>query len=87
MDAALPDRAAQPDAAASDQDECTRIWAAVHALAELDRTVLMLRVDQDLSYEEIAAITGLSVGAAKVRMFRARAKLAGTLNQPKPESQ
>ena len=87
LDEALPDRAAQPDAAASDQDECTRIWAAVHALAELDRTVLMLRVDQDLSYEEIAAITGLSVGAAKVRMFRARAKLAGTLNQPKPESQ
>ena len=91
LDETMVDMAAQPDVAAGNEDECTRIWSAVHALAEMDRTVLMLRAEQDLSYDEIAAITGLSVGAAKVRMFRARAKLAGILeqptHQPKPESQ
>jgi len=90
LDETMPDQAAPPDVAAGDQDECACIWAAVQALPELDRTVLMLRVDQDLAYEEIAAITGLSAGAAKVRLFRARAKLAGILeppnNQPNPEN-
>ena len=86
LDETMPDLATQPDVAAGNEDESARIWAAVHALAEMDRTVLMLRVEQDLSYEDIAAITGLSVGAAKVRMFRARAKLAEILNQPCPET-
>jgi RNA polymerase sigma-70 factor, ECF subfamily len=53
--------------------------AAVHALPEMDRTVLLLRAEEDLSYEDIAAMTGLSVTAAKVKVFRARAKLAALL--------
>ncbi len=76
----LPDATAPPDEAVERQEEYARIWAAVQALEEIDRTVLMLRAEQDLSYEEIAAVTGLSVGAAKVRVFRARAKLAESVN-------
>jgi DNA-directed RNA polymerase specialized sigma24 family protein len=48
-------------------------------LPEIDRTVLLLRAEQELSYEDIAAATGLSVAAAKVKVFRARAKLAALL--------
>ena len=80
LDEAMPDQAAQPDEAAVNQDEFQRTLEAVHALPEIDRTVLLLRAEQELSYEDIEAVTGLSVAAAKVRVFRARAKLAALFN-------
>ena len=83
LDETMPGRTAQPDEAAVNQDEYRRTMEAVHALPEVDRTVLLLRAEQALSYEDIAAVTGLSVGAAKVKVFRARAKLA-VLLQPNP---
>ena len=87
LDETMPDRAAQPDEAAAGQDEFRRTWKAVHALPEIDRTVLLRRAEQEMSYEDIAATTGLSVAAAKVKVFRARAKLAAILNpQPKETS-
>ena len=80
LDESLPGQAVQPDEAAVNQDEFRRTLEAVHALAEIDRTVLLLRAEQELSYEDIAAVTGLSVAAAKVKVFRARAKLAALLH-------
>jgi len=77
----MPDRAAQPDEAAVNRDEFGRTSAAVHALPELDRAVLLLRAEQDLSYEDIATATGLSAAAAKLKVFRARAKLAALLHR------
>jgi RNA polymerase sigma-70 factor (ECF subfamily) len=47
-------------------------------IAELEpdfREVLVLRDVEDLSYEEIAEITGLADGTVKSRIFRARALL------------
>ena len=79
LDDTWPDPAASPDIAAANQDEFCRTLAAVQALPEMDRTVLLLRAEEELSYEDIATVTGLSVVAAKVRMFRARAKLAALL--------
>jgi RNA polymerase sigma-70 factor (ECF subfamily) len=79
LDDTMLDPAAQPDEAAVNQDEYQRASAAVQALPEIDRTVLLLRAEQELSYEDIAAVTGLSVAAAKVKVFRARAKLAALL--------
>jgi RNA polymerase sigma-70 factor, ECF subfamily len=83
LDEAMPGQTAQPDEAAVNQEEFRRTLEAVHALSEIDRTVLLLRAEQELSYQDIAAVTGLSVAAAKVRVFRARAKLAEILD-PKP---
>jgi RNA polymerase sigma-70 factor (ECF subfamily) len=79
LDEAMPDPATRPDEAAVNRDEFERTLAAVHALPEMDRTVLLLRAEEDLSYQDIAAVTGLSVTAAKVRVFRARAKLSALL--------
>jgi RNA polymerase sigma-70 factor, ECF subfamily len=84
LDETMPDPATQPDEAAVNREEFQRTLAAVHTLPEMDRTVLLLRAEEDLSYEDIAAMTGLSVTAAKVKVFRARAKLTALL-QPKPE--
>ena len=79
LDEGMPDAAATPDEAAEKQDEFRRTLAAVQALPEIDRPVLLMRAEEELSYEDIAAATGLSVTAAKVRVFRARAKLATLL--------
>jgi RNA polymerase sigma-70 factor (ECF subfamily) len=80
LDEALPDPAVQPDQAAVNQDEFRRTLEAVRTLPELERTVLLLRAEEELSYEDIAAATGLSAAAARVKVFRARAKLAALLN-------
>jgi RNA polymerase sigma-70 factor (ECF subfamily) len=76
---AMPDTAAAPDQLAISQEDLKRTLAAVQSLPEPDRTVLLLRAEEDMSYEEIATATGLSAAAAKVRAFRARAKLAALL--------
>ncbi len=50
------------------------------AIAQMDpdfRAVLVLRDVEDLSYEEIAAITGLPDGTVKSRIHRGRAQLRG----------
>ncbi|MBU0754521.1 MAG: sigma-70 region 4 domain-containing protein, partial [Planctomycetes bacterium] len=51
----------------------------LHDLPEGERTALLLRVDHDLPYDEIAGALGTSVAAAKVRVHRARLHLASKL--------
>lgn len=80
LDEMLPDMAPSPDEAAAGQEDFRRTSEAFQTLPEIDRTVLLLRAEQELSYAEIATVTGLSVTAAKVKVFRARAKLATLLN-------
>jgi RNA polymerase sigma-70 factor (ECF subfamily) len=87
LDDSMPDRMAQPDEAAANQDEFQQILDAVRTLPAIDQTVLMLRAEQDLSYNDIATATGLSVVAAKVKVFRARAKLAALLHSNPGEKQ
>lgn len=43
--------------------------------------VLVLRFQQDSSYEEIAEITGLALGTVKTHLYRARKALAEALEQ------
>ncbi len=50
-------------------------------LPEKYRSVTILRYWQDLSYEEIAEATGLSVATVKTRLFRARELLAKELEK------
>jgi RNA polymerase sigma-70 factor (ECF subfamily) len=61
------------------QDDFRRAMVAMQALPEADRSLLLLRAEGELSYSDIASTTGLSVATAKVRVFRARAKLAELL--------
>jgi RNA polymerase sigma-70 factor, ECF subfamily len=52
--------------------------AVQRGIAELDeehRVLIILRDVEDLSYEEIAAITGLELGTVKSRLHRARLQL------------
>ena len=79
LDHEICDPAATPDASAEQQDEMRRMLSALQRLSELDRTVLSMRAGE-LSYQDIASATGLSVPTAKVRVFRARERLYALLH-------
>jgi RNA polymerase sigma-70 factor (ECF subfamily) len=61
-----------PENRLMDQELARQIQKAVDALAPAYRTVLVLAQMDDLSYDEIAQVTGLSVPAVKTRLNRAR---------------
>jgi RNA polymerase sigma-70 factor (ECF subfamily) len=56
-------------------DPASRLEAALGRLPEDYRTAFVLKHVEGLSYREISGITGVSVGALKVRTHRARARL------------
>jgi len=64
------------------------LTAAIAALSEEYRTVVVLRDVEGLSPQEIAQITGQSVASVKVRTHRARRalrrRLAAFLSEPRP---
>ena len=67
-----------------DEDLTTRefyeqLRVALASLPEVFRTTIVLREIQGLAYEEIAQITGVSLGTVKSRITRARAKLQAQL--------
>ena len=73
------DASIDPSASAEFRDDLRRIHEVVQSLPELDRVLFSLRAEQELSYSDIAKITGLSVAAAKVRVFRMRLKITQIL--------
>lgn len=74
--AALCDPSPGPEARAQVADEVQVALRALQELAELDRTALLLRAKHGLSYEEISRALGISLSAVKVKVHRARVKLA-----------
>lgn len=50
----------------------TQIDSVVKCLPSAYRDLIILRHSQDLSYDEIAEVTGLPLGTVKNRLFRAR---------------
>ena len=59
------------------------IRSAMEQLKEEMKVPLVLRDIEELSYEEIAKILGLSLGTVKSRIFRGREKLREILVQKK----
>ena len=58
------------------RSELEAVLEALQALPEIDRAAVSMRADEELPYEEIGRILGISTGAAKVKVHRARLKLA-----------
>jgi RNA polymerase sigma-70 factor (ECF subfamily) len=73
--AALPDPAPDPEAALAARQSRRGLAAAVAALPLELREALMLRTVEELSYREIAQVTGVPVGTVMSRLWRARAAL------------
>lgn len=65
----------RPDEVTSYGEEEDRASALINSLPEHYRIVVLLRHQQDLSYEEIAEALGVPLGTVKARIHRARALL------------
>ncbi len=76
MDEDVSDSAANPHADTESRIELGRVLAELQRMPEIDRTVLLLRVQEGMPYQEIAGAVGLSLSAVKVKIHRARLKLA-----------
>jgi RNA polymerase sigma-70 factor (ECF subfamily) len=76
VDVEIRDDAPGPEASAAARLNWKRLLARLQQLSEVDRAVLIMRAEDGLSYEEIAATVGISVAAARVKVHRARARLA-----------
>ena len=81
----LLDPSPGPEVEASDRQALEAVLLALQQIPEVDRAALLMRAQDSLAYEEIARSLGLSVSAAKVKVHRARLRLA-ELRDPRRRS-
>jgi len=81
---ALPSKERSPERIALDHEQQAIVQRALQQMPEHYRMVTVLRYWSDLSYEEIASVTGLPESTIKTRLHRARHMLAKALG---PEEQ
>ncbi|WP_054684075.1 RNA polymerase sigma factor [Rhodothermus marinus] len=83
----IPDETFAPDRHTESTIQDRYIQEALKQIPEEFREVVVLRDVQQLSYEEIAEITGLPMGTVKSRINRGRTKLQALLKDvyPMPE--
>jgi RNA polymerase sigma-70 factor, ECF subfamily len=68
-------QAERPDVSFLREERAAEVRAAIRQLPRKQRATLILRVYHELPHEQIAAILGSSVGAAKANFFHALANL------------
>lgn len=75
----LPDDAPSPNDDLATREFYEHLQNAIAQLPETFRTTIVLREIEGLPYEEIAEMTGVSLGTVKSRIARARLKLQSVL--------
>ncbi len=58
------------------------VLAAMQQLPEIDRAALLMRAQEQMSYEQIARALGLTLSAVKVKIHRSRRKLMEIVERP-----
>jgi RNA polymerase sigma-70 factor (ECF subfamily) len=82
--AAAPDT---PETIILEEEARCSMDQAIHTLPASYREVLILREQEEMSYKEIAEVTGMPIGTVMSRLARARASLARALGlAPLPTS-
>ncbi len=71
----------RPEAVFLDRERAAALWQAVDALPDEHRAAVVLRYQQDLSYDEIAQVLGVKVGTVKSRLYNAHQKLKELLGK------
>jgi RNA polymerase sigma-70 factor (ECF subfamily) len=79
---AQPDPGASPEEQVLRKADVARVRAAIEAMPEPFREAVVLRELEDLSYAEIAEVTGVPIGTVMSRLARGRAMLAKELLPP-----
>ena len=72
----LLDPSPGPDVEAEDKQALDTVLRALQQIPEIDRAALLMRAQDGLPYEEIAAALGIPLASAKVKVHRARLRLA-----------
>ncbi len=79
----LPDARPAPDSALQGKERLRRLQTAIDSLPEKYRLPFLLKEIEDLSYDAICEVLGISLGTVKSRIHRAklllREKLSGVL--------
>jgi RNA polymerase sigma-70 factor, ECF subfamily len=84
-DVPAPRDGTEPDRALARKELADRIWTAMDALPFEQRTAIVLREVDGLSYDEIAFSLGVTLGTVKARLTRARQALRAALREaPQP---
>ena len=84
LDERVHDNRPDPERCAHSHIELQAALAALQTLPEIDRAAVLLRAEEGLSYEEVAAALRISPVAARVKVHRARLKLAQALRTGGP---
>jgi RNA polymerase sigma-70 factor, ECF subfamily len=79
LDETLPAAGPDLERQAQQRNRLEVVLRALGGLPEIDRAALLMRSAAEMAYEDIARALGLNVSAAKVRVHRARLKLAALL--------
>ena len=69
---------------AADDPRLSRVRAALSELSDQDREILMLTAWEQLSPREIAAVINTPANTVRVRLHRARGRLARQLDEDRP---
>ncbi|MEM7116882.1 MAG: sigma-70 family RNA polymerase sigma factor [Chloroflexota bacterium] len=75
----FPGRQHDPETAVLHHEQHHALQRALQQLSEQDRTLLLLVTQEEMPQREVAQILGISLSATKVRLFRARQRLAALL--------
>jgi RNA polymerase sigma-70 factor, ECF subfamily len=80
-DNVLGDESATPEVALRRKETADQVWEALEGLPFEQRTAIVLREIDGLSYDEIAFSLGIAVGTVKSRLTRARDALRVRLRE------
>lgn len=72
----LLDPSPGPEVEAQDKQALDTVLRALQQIPEVDRAALLMRAQDGLPYEEIAAALGIPLASARVKVHRARLRLA-----------
>jgi RNA polymerase sigma-70 factor (ECF subfamily) len=78
----LIDPAPDPHRTTAARLDLNRVQNALDRISKTDRLALVLRTEYALPYDEIARVLGISAGAARVRVHRARRRLLASSMKP-----
>jgi RNA polymerase sigma-70 factor (ECF subfamily) len=78
----LPDSDEGPAEQAAQRESLALLADAIHSLPAEFRAAFLLRVEEGLSFRQIASILHLTEETARWRVFKARQKLLRTLTPP-----
>jgi RNA polymerase sigma-70 factor, ECF subfamily len=84
IDADVVDHAPSPEDCAHSRELGSQVQAAISLLSPKLRAILALRYLEDMSYEELAATLGLSLGTVKSRLARAHLALQSVVRNRFP---